>query len=101
MTTVAAGEADMSMGDIVRKAAAMFGGAEWVNCYVLTNYKESEIDPVTGAKVHPRRFCVGRFLTQADAKKIEPARRQEVLGSGASWAEAFARAEIALRGGAA
>lgn len=94
-----AGERDLSFGEILSRAAALCGGPDWCAAYVLTNYKESQIDPATGKKVFPRRFCISKFRTQADRDKPRPQRAQDVLAQGASWSEALARAAIALRGG--
>jgi hypothetical protein len=89
----------MVLGEIMARGASLLGGREWASLYTLTNLRERMRDPWTGATVYPKRFVVARFLTLADCALEGPARQQEILGQGASWAEAFARAESSLRAG--
>jgi len=87
----------MVLGEIMARGKALLGARACL--YVLTNKRERMRDPLTGLTVYPKRFIVARYLTHADRERPEPQRQQQVLGDGASWAEAFARAESALRAG--
>ena len=89
------GERDLTVGEIVSRAAKLIGPLASV--YTMTNLAEKMRDPLTGAVFYPKRFVLARFRSWRDRHLPEAQRAEEILGTGCSWDEAFARAESRLR----
>lgn len=97
--TFEAGERDLSLGEITTRTKALFG--ERAFACVDTSKSSRHTNPLTGKVEYVKRFCIARYKSDADNHLPDPQRRTILLGQGVSWAEAFARAEIRLRGGRA